>query len=301
MLKRKGFTLIELLVVISIIALLVSILMPALNRARQQATAAVCLGNQKALISSWLMYQTDNGDKLVGGVGAGFKGQNPYNDCTPGSDSPWICAPTVEDTNGGINHRSLLNGAAELSSIDAQRYRKFGIELGELWKYNKTVDVYHCPGDKNFKKNPPNDAFVSYAITGAMNGEDIRVVNNNAGWNGIKPYMSSGQIRTPAEKMVFVEEATQGQNYLLGSFQLFVNSSDPYNLSTWWDYMAVWHNKRGTLSFADGHAEITQWESQATLDLAELETRIGFSPTDQYCQNNMDLKRIVRWYGGLPK
>ena len=57
----KGFTLIELLVVISIIALLISILMPALNTARQQATGAVCLSNQRTLILTWVMYADENG------------------------------------------------------------------------------------------------------------------------------------------------------------------------------------------------------------------------------------------------
>jgi len=60
----KAFTLIELLVVISIIALLVSILMPALSNARQQATGAVCLANQKTMALAWVMYCDENDGRL---------------------------------------------------------------------------------------------------------------------------------------------------------------------------------------------------------------------------------------------
>ncbi|MCU0913744.1 MAG: prepilin-type N-terminal cleavage/methylation domain-containing protein [Planctomycetes bacterium] len=56
-----GFTLIELLVVISIIALLMSILMPALQRVRMQARGVTCLSNLKQWGTIWVMYTDDNG------------------------------------------------------------------------------------------------------------------------------------------------------------------------------------------------------------------------------------------------
>jgi len=46
--RHKGFTLIELLVVIAVIAVLMAIIMPALNRAREQGKRACCLSNLKA-------------------------------------------------------------------------------------------------------------------------------------------------------------------------------------------------------------------------------------------------------------
>ncbi len=46
---KKGFTLIELLVVIAIIAVLMAILFPALNRAREQGKRTMCMGNLKQL------------------------------------------------------------------------------------------------------------------------------------------------------------------------------------------------------------------------------------------------------------
>ena len=58
--KRKGFTLIELLVVVAIIALLISILLPSLSRARELAKRAVCASNQRGIGQGMHIYANDN-------------------------------------------------------------------------------------------------------------------------------------------------------------------------------------------------------------------------------------------------
>lgn len=80
-LHRPAFTLIELLVVIAIIGLLISILLPALQRARRQSRGLVCMTHLRELSNGWNMYADDFNDVAVPGrlFDAGGGAGNPEN------------------------------------------------------------------------------------------------------------------------------------------------------------------------------------------------------------------------------
>lgn len=87
--KDRAFTLVELLVVIGIIAVLISILLPALSRARDQASRVKCLSNMRQLYLASMEFASRNKDQIPIGYTNGYRQMNYmiWNvGVTPGSD-----------------------------------------------------------------------------------------------------------------------------------------------------------------------------------------------------------------------
>ena len=105
--KKRAFTLVELLVVVGIIAVLISLLLPALSRAREAAKATRCLSNIKQLSNALAMYVNENNGWLPVQPGDVSDFANPatYDTANPGG---WNCLASLIHYLNGINNASSL-------------------------------------------------------------------------------------------------------------------------------------------------------------------------------------------------
>ena len=106
--KTKGFTLIELLVVVAIIALLVSILLPSLARAREMSKRSVCMANLKGLGTAFSIYANDYRDAFPSAPhNTLYAGRNAapgwYRGCSSRGQRPWDGRKNVGSTDPNNN------------------------------------------------------------------------------------------------------------------------------------------------------------------------------------------------------
>ena len=220
--ERRAFTLIELLVVIAVIAVLMAILMPSLNMAREQARSIQCRGNIRTLTMAWLMYKDENDGNLVGG--------HPQVNTAVVVPAPWAVMPPNPES----------------ASVEL---KKEYIKRGMLWPYVKKVDVYRCPSDRRKNSAYHKFAFRTYSIAGGMNG----VAENS--WE-IKSCKKYTDVVQPATKLVFLAECDP-RGYNMGSWVIYPKTKqwvDPFGV---WH-----RDNSSTLSFADGHVEMHRWLSR---------------------------------------
>ena len=237
--KNEAFTLIELLVVISIIALLLSILLPGLRRAKEMGMRAVCLSNLHQLTLAWTAYTSDNRDRLVNAGTGTFADGHPI-DVDGRRVDGWVGwrGPKGIPTDPPSSFASSFGTTIEDQFLE--------ITDGAMYPYSSDPDAYNCPVSRKGNER-------SYSIVDSMNGFQAFV--SQPAFN-----QKMGDIKNPVARIVFLDsgEAT------LSSWTLVPESED------WMEPVASRHGDGTTLSFADGHAERWAWTHQTTNDIGQL-------------------------------
>lgn len=269
--KRSGFTLIELLVVIAIIAILMGILMPALNAVKEQARGVACMSNQKTMGLAYVMYADENDSQMCGGMAR----YAPTNGIPP-----WVMPPL--DYQGDGSFTQMDNASVTLE------HRLNGLREGALFPYIKDVGAYHCPGDNRIKmgtsRGPDSQylAYRSYSLPDylqATRPQDPKSLTN---------------FRSAANKLLFVEEIhdsiynVDGWSYKPGTNSL-------------WDPLGVFHSNSCTFSFMDGHAETKKWTDKRTVIYFTSRSEaasLGFGKNSQFNPINEDLLWLDAHYPG---
>jgi prepilin-type N-terminal cleavage/methylation domain-containing protein len=245
--RRRGFTLVELLVVIGIIALLISILIPVLGRARDQANKVKCMSNLRQVLLAFMGYANANRDMCP----FGSRSDNPG-----GVDLPedWIHYRT------GINNEGLWTSA-------------IAPYLGG--KGDALVNILRCPSDNVENREPGG-----YAYSYVMN----MYYEPRPGYfppEGHPPVKFSTTKRA-SEKIVLAEENERTINdgfWAPGNYSGTPNPQDSEeNWVVNWDWLSVRHDNskkeadppvsftgplvnlpnkdaRGVVCFADGHVD----------------------------------------------
>jgi len=143
---RHGFTLIELLVVVSIIALLIAILLPSLNAAREKARIIACAANLKQIGTGFVLYAQDYNNRFVDHVGSSAMVYGGHPGTWAGYGAPnWTTDKRPLNKYVGIPTDSPPDAETPLFEDPSDKGHGFGfpntetvyLDVGNSYSYNR--------------------------------------------------------------------------------------------------------------------------------------------------------------------
>ena len=263
----RGFTLIELLVVIAILSLLVSILIPSLNRAKFLAKNVICQSNSRQIGIALITYTADFGDVIPQVCESPYKGIYNGDRQTPRILADAGLLP-IQDTRGGVWRCPL----------DEREYRPLFL-----------AGAYYYDGGPG--KMPPDTTFSDLQSCSYGTNACYRFWSSRSPWS----YWTTGGAWIPR----YYSQAARPTNTVWfmdwsGSWQF--NADSPYQVFYTWYTLEYWagaswmaeHRRHdpesygpcGTLTFMDGHV-------QPSIDYLETCTDVDY---------NYDTALALEWW-----